>query len=99
MRYNEYIDNEPKRNIKTKGVNIMKKLVKFIRKNFKKILISTVVIAAVFIGYEILHIIATAERGYDAIGGEIFIFLMPYLIKTAKEAVKDTAAVLKKVSK
>lgn len=77
----------------------MKKFVKFMRKNFKKILIAAVVIAAVFIGYDILHNIATAERGYDAIGGEIFIFLLPYLIKTVIETAKDTAAVLKEVSK
>jgi len=57
----------------------MKKLIKFLKANYKPILIGLILAAVLICGYTVLHNIATAERQYEAIGGEIFIFLIPFL--------------------
>ena len=38
--------------------------------------------------YQVLHIIATAERGYKAIGGEIFVFIIPFIIYGFKDTLR-----------
>jgi isoprenylcysteine carboxyl methyltransferase (ICMT) family protein YpbQ len=70
----------------------MKKLIKFWKANYKPILKGLILAAALICLYEVLHNTATAQRGYNAIGGEIFIFLAPYLwwaIKKLKEGAKN----------
>lgn len=57
----------------------MKKLFKFLKENYKPILTGLFLAAVLIYAYTVLHNIATDERGYNAIGGEIFIFLIPYL--------------------
>ena len=42
-------------------------------------------------GYLVVHYLATLERGYNAVGGEVFIFLIPFLIC----AIKDTITYMK----
>lgn len=68
---------------------------KFMKKYFKKALLATAIIAALCIGYAILHAIATAERHYNAVGGEIFIFLLPYIISVAIKTAKEIKAMFK----
>ncbi len=49
---------------------------RFIKKHRKAILTVVAAIAA----YILLHKIGTAERGYEAIGGEIFALLIPVFV-------------------
>lgn len=53
------------------------------KENYKTILEGLILAAVLIYGYTALHNIATAERGYNAIGGEIFIFLIPFLYLVA----------------
>ena len=66
------------------------KAVKIIKKYGKKILLAIGVVIAVILGYSLLHDIGTAQRNYEAIGGEIFVFLVPYLIYVVIKNAKDT---------
>lgn len=61
----------------------MKKLTKFWKANYKPILKGVILAGVIIYGYTVLHNIATAIRGYNAIGGEIFIFLIPVLVLLA----------------
>ena len=66
----------------------MKKFLKFLKENYKPILKGLFLACALIFGYTLLHNIATAQRGYNAIGGEIFVFFIPYLwwaIRSLKE--------------
>lgn len=66
------------------------KVVKIVKKYGKKVLLAVSVVVAIILGYLMLHDIATAQRCYEAIGGEIFVFFVPYLIYSIIENVKDT---------
>ena len=60
----------------------MKKVLRLIIHN-RKAIIKTLIIGAVAVGaYMLAHKAGTAERGYEAVGGEIFI---PFLIIFAKD--------------
>lgn len=60
----------------------MKRFLRFIIHN-RKAIIKTLIIGTVAVGaYVLAHKAGTAERGYEAIGGEIFI---PFLIIFAKD--------------
>ena len=61
---------------------------KFIEANYRKIIKVLLWASALIIGFILLNDIATAERGYDAIGGEIAIFALPVLW-WAKPSLKD----------
>lgn len=67
----------------------MKKAFEFIKRNYKKIFVAVVVIVAVYIGFGIMHAIATAERGYNAIGGEVFVLLIPYICYVSHKNIKE----------
>lgn len=71
-----------------------KKIVRFVKRNFKKALVITMIAAALIIGYEVLHNAATDERGYNAIGGEIFIFAIPYLVCVFYENYQDSKKII-----
>lgn len=60
----------------------MKKLFRFIVYNRKKIIKGIAIGVAAIIAYQLAHKSGTMERGYEAIGGEIFI---PFLIIFAKD--------------
>lgn len=57
----------------------------------KKILLLILMAVCLICGYLVVHYLATLERGYNATGGEIFIFLVPFLIC----AIKDTVTYMK----
>jgi hypothetical protein len=70
----------------------MKKLIKFWKANYKPILKGVILAGVLIYGYTVLHNIATAQRGYNAIGGEISVFFIPLLwwaVKELKEGVKN----------
>jgi hypothetical protein len=70
----------------------MKKFFKFLKEYYKPILKGLFLAAVLIYGYTVLHNIATAQRGYNAIGGEIFVFFIPYLwwaIKKLKEGTEN----------
>lgn len=64
---------------------------RFLKMNYKAIIKGLILIAVLIFGYIVLHDIATAERGYNAIGGEATIFLLP-LLWWAKPSLKDIKA-------
>ena len=55
----------------------MKKLIiRYIKKALKFLLIAGITVVA----YTVAHRIATAWRGYEALGGEAFIILVPFYL-------------------
>lgn len=60
----------------------MKKIFRFIIHNRKNIIKAIVIGTVAIVAYEIAHHFATIERGYEAIGGEIFV---PFLIIFAED--------------
>ena len=65
------------------------KVIKFLKANKKVILkwfFAAVLSVDAFVG---LHKLATVERGYNAIGGEIFMFLIPLFVWIAPEIKKS----------
>lgn len=65
------------------------KFVKFLKENWKWILKWTFVFALSVVAFVVLHKLATVERGYKAIGGEIFVFLIPFFVWIAPEIKKS----------
>lgn len=65
---------------------------RFLKKHGKSILTAVGITAATIAAYLLAHGAATTDRGYEAIGGEAFIFVIPilavWLAPKAKEAVK-----------
>ena len=59
----------------------MKRIFRFIVHNRRAIIKGLALATVAIIAYEVAHDFGTAERGYNAIGGEIFI---PFLIVLAK---------------
>lgn len=66
------------------------------KKRGKRILIAAGITAATIIAYVLAHNAATDWRGYEAIGGEIFI---PFLIIFADDILKIITAPFKAVKK
>lgn len=60
----------------------MKKVLRYIIHNRKKIVKTLAILGVAIIAYVIAHKAGTAERGYEAIGGEIFI---PFVILFAED--------------
>ena len=73
----------------------MKRVVKFIKRYCVYILLVVAALAVLIGGYLILHHIATAERGYEAIGGEICVFFVPLIIYAIHRNIKDTKEALR----
>ena len=75
------------------------KFVKFLKANKKVILkwfFVFVLSAVAFVG---LHKLATIERGYNAIGGEIFMFLIPFFVWIAPEIKKTIKEIKDELSR
>lgn len=49
---------------------------KIFKKHWKAIIKAVLVLAAAIVAYKLAHEAATIERGYEAIGGEVFIPLL-----------------------
>lgn len=65
-----------------------------IKRNYLKWILKILGIAALTIYcYLLAHEAATAERGYDAVGGELCAFLIPYFIWLAPKLKETTKAV------
>ena len=58
------------------------KIKRFLKKNYKGIIKAVLILTLALIAYVIAHKAGTAERGYEAMGGEIFI---PFLIIFAED--------------
>ena len=74
----------------------MKRAIKFIKRHYEKITLAVIIIVAAYIGFDIMHEMATAERGYNAIGGEVFGLLIPFMCYVALKNTKETKEALKK---
>ena len=64
------------------------KFIKFLKENKKWILKWFFVILLSVVAFLGLHKLATVERGYNAIGGEMFMFLIPFFVWIAPEIKK-----------
>jgi len=65
---------------------------KFFKRNYKFIIKWSVVLLASAMFYKACHYVATLDRGYEAIGGEGFIFLIPFfvwIIPEIKKSIKE----------
>jgi hypothetical protein len=58
-------------------------------KRFKTAIITILSAAALFIAFFILNGIANAWRGYEAVGGEILVFVLPLIIVTIRDGIHD----------
>lgn len=58
------------------------KIKRFLKRNYKGVIKAVLILILALIAYVIAHKAGTAERGYEALGGEIFI---PFLIIFAKD--------------
>ena len=65
------------------------KVIKFLKANKKAILKWSFVFILSAVAFVGLHKLATVERGYNAIGGEIFMFLIPFFVWIAHEKKKS----------
>lgn len=60
----------------------------FLKRNKKPV--TTVSIGVVlFICFKVLNHIGNGWRGYEAVGGEVFVFLMPFLIVKLRDLIID----------
>ena len=53
---------------------------KFLRENGKFITKWLIVLVVSFVLYDIFHDMATLKRGYNAIGGEMFMLMIPFWV-------------------
>lgn len=75
------------------------KVIKVLKANKKMILkwfFVFVLSAVAFVG---LHKLATVERGYNAIGGETFMFLIPFFVWVAPEIKKSIKEIKDELSR
>lgn len=74
----------------------MKKVLKFVIHNRKTIIEMFIVGVVSVVLYEIAHNVATLERGYEAVGGEMFIPLLIIFAKPIWEMIKEPFKAVKK---
>lgn len=73
------------------------KFIKFLKENKKWILKWFFVIVLSIVAFIGLHKLATVERGYNAIGGEMFMLLIPFFVwitPEIKKSIKEIKDVL-----
>ena len=75
------------------------KVIKFLKANKKWILKWTFVFVLSAVAFVVLHKLATLERGYSAIGGEIFMFLIPFFVWIAPEFKKSIKEIKDELSR
>lgn len=64
---------------------------RFFKRHIKGILLTVGISAATIAAYLLAHNAATMQRGYEAIGGEMFIFLIPAFIVLFAPEEKEAA--------
>lgn len=68
---------------------------KLFKQHRKSIITAVIVTLATIVAFILAHNAATAEREYKAIGGEIFVLLIPYMCGVAYKNAKGTKKELK----
>lgn len=82
--------------IKDLKSKILKYKIKTFLKRHRKALTAVLLSALLLISFFILNGLAEAERGYKAIGGEVFIFFLPFIIVSLKNCICDLIDTLKR---
>ena len=75
------------------------KAIKFLKANKKVILKWFFVFVLSAVAFILLHKLATIERGYNAIGGEMFMFLIPFFVWVAPEIKKSIKEIKDELSR
>ena len=75
------------------------KVIKFLKANKKVILKSSFVFVLSAVAFVGLNKLATVERGYNAIGGEMFMFLIPFFVWIAPEIKKSIKEIKDELSR
>ena len=75
------------------------KVIKFLKENWKWILKWFFVFVLSEVAFILLHKLATIERGYNAIGGEMFMFLIPFFVWVAPEIKKSIKEIKDELSR
>lgn len=75
------------------------KIIKFLKANKKMILKWTFVFVLSVVAFVVLHRLATIGRGYNAIGGEMFMFLIPFFVWIAPEIKKSIKEIKDELSR
>ena len=75
------------------------KVIKFLKENWKWILKWVFVFVLSVVAFILLHKLATIERGYNAIGGEMFMFLIPFFVWVAPEIKKSIKEIKDELSR
>ena len=75
------------------------KVIKFLKENWKWILKWFFVFVLSAVAFILLHKLATIERGYNAIGGEMFMFLIPFFVWIAPEIKKSIKEIKDELSR
>ncbi len=72
---------------------------KFFKQNGKFLIKWAIVLIVSVVLFYVLHSIATDKRQYDAIGGEIFMFLIPFFVWLAPEIKKSIKEIKDELSR
>lgn len=72
------------------------KIKRFLKHNYKDIIKYTLILAAAIIAYIVAHKLGTEWRGYEAVGGEIFIPLLIIFAEDIWEIIKAPFEFLRK---
>lgn len=75
------------------------KVIKFLKANKKVILKWSFVFILSAVAFVGLRKLATVERGYNAIGGEMFMFLIPFFVWVAPEIKKSIKEIKDELSR
>lgn len=75
------------------------KFIKFLKENKKWILKWFFVIMLSVVAFIGFHKLATLERGYDAVGGEMFMFLIPFFVWVTPEIKKSIKEIKDELSR
>ena len=75
------------------------KVIKFFKENKKVILKWFFVFVLSVVAFVGLNKLATVERGYNAIGGEMFMFLIPFFVWIAPEIKKTIKEIKDELSR
>lgn len=75
----------------------MKKVLRFIIRNRRAVIKWLAIVIVAVVAYQIAHKAGTAERGYEAVGGEIFIPLLVIFAKPILKTITEPFKVIKEI--